>query len=58
LNQIKHTANSNLDENKVIQISTEDYLEAAEEETGGWSCIVMFISRQICEVSLQKHLYT
>lgn len=37
-------ANSNLHENKVIQVSIEDYFEAAQEEKEGESCIVMLIS--------------
>lgn len=53
--QNKHTANSNLDENKVIQVSIVDYFKAAQEEKGGDSCMVMLISRQISEVFL--HLY-
>lgn len=49
-------ANSNLDENKVIQVSIVNYFEAAQEEKGGESCIVMLISRQISEIFLRKHL--
>lgn len=50
-------ADSNLDENKVIQVSLVGYFEAAQEEKGRESCMAELISRQISEIFLQKHLY-
>lgn len=50
-------ANSNLDENKVIQGSLVGYFEAAQEERGKESCMAELISRRISEIFLQKHLH-